>query len=57
MKETAVFMNMCRVIDPEGRWLLRTVSDAKARARLGYRPVLSREEGLANLADREMLVR
>jgi len=34
-----------------------TVSDAKARARLGYRPVLSREEGLANLADREMLVR
>ena len=27
-----------------------TVSDAKARADLGYRPVISREEGLAALA-------
>lgn len=28
-----------------------TLSDANARARLGYRPLLSREEGLANLAE------
>ena len=27
MKETAVFMNMCRVIDPQGRWLMQERND------------------------------